>query len=145
MANFETRMRTNGFNVTDVDAFITEINKLHFPEPVMVDILDYDNGRIALYGGDLTHATSTMLVGNDNRMDVDVYVPGLIQEYMQDGEVVIATCVGYEKHRDVLGFSTLITKQKVLTVNAESAVKELAIRDRLIDVATADALRSNNN
>ncbi|WP_139368368.1 hypothetical protein [Evansella clarkii] len=128
MANYESRMRTSYFQVKNEEEFLETMNNLNLD----IKIVTEDKG-IVIYGSDFTYTTQEILADNGDYIgEKEIDVLDIIQSHLKDGETVLINSIGYEKMRYLHSTSVIITSKEILSVSAEEAVKELAVKQGLL-------------
>lgn len=144
MANYVSRMRTSYFDVNDASQFKEAIEP--FVKANHLEIIEND-GKFGLMGEEFTSLPSphNLLDENGDQVDQDdemVNVLELLQTFLPEDEVVLATLVGYEKMRYLVASSFIVTRSKLLEVHSDLAVKELAVQEGILTEEQAMALRA---
>lgn len=135
MSNHMSLMRTSYFNVTDPEAFKTEIDALEM-DGVKVEI--GEDQRVIVLGGrfDLVYITDPD--DEENVHEIDVFE--IIQKNLVDGEAVLVNGIGWEKLRYISASSTIITPAGIVYVDPQDAVRDLAVANKLLSNEQAQAL-----
>lgn len=142
MANYNAFIRTNYFTVTDEQRFRDLMAKCSCSEGA-VELFE---GSCANQFGFGCHGSLSGIPYHDGEDDdndieysMDDFLAGL-QALLPDGEAIILTEVGYEKLRYLIGIATVITNEKIASVELEAESFKLAAQ--LLDV---DNFSTTNN
>lgn len=119
MANYNCVIRTNYFHVKDENTFEEFLKKVSGD-----DFHIFREGDMFGFGcyGSIYGISEN---NEDDEDDYDAFLEGL-QKQIVDDEAIIITEAGYEKLRYVSGYATVITSQKISTINLEDKSIELA-------------------
>lgn len=144
MANYVSRMRTSYFDVNDASQFKEAIEP--FVKANHLEIIE-NEGKFGLMGEEFTSLPSPHILLDENGDQVDqddemVNVLELLQTFLPEDEVVIATLIGYEKMRYLVAASFIVTRSKLLEVHSDLAVKELAIQEGILTKEQANSLNA---
>lgn len=153
MANYESKMRTSCFEVESVENFEAEMKKYAFEDFQISKYPEISEQSIVLFGSDFSYAfydpgylesagLTTEKIIELEEENVNIFE--VIQQHLKPDSVVIINSIGSEKHRYVIGDSILITKDNMLFLNAEEAIKQLAVDKGLISQEQAISLHCSN-
>ena len=153
MANYESKMRTSCFEVENVENFEAEMKKYAFEDFEISKFPEVSDQSIVLLGSDFSDAfydfdyLESAGLTREERFELEeenVNVFEIIQQHLKPDGVVLINSIGSEKHRYVIGDSVLITKDNMLFLNAEEAIKQLAVDKGLISQEQAVSLHCSN-
>lgn len=139
MANYTSLMRTSHFRVKDLPKFKSEIEEYNLDITIEESFIR-PSGTIVITGSDFAAATVKQSVldamDEDEReeyRDEIFSMFEIIQNHLAEGESVLINSIGNEKFRYLVGESTIITRQDIVTVNMEDAVRKLALDEGLLN------------
>lgn len=121
MANYECVLRSNYFHVKDQEGFRSFMNTVSGDDMHLWEEKDEKDGS-TLFGFGCYGSINGAPDGENGDTTYEAFLKGL-QEYIVDKEAVIICEAGNEKLRYVIGFATVITRDKIETIS----INELAI------------------
>lgn len=114
MANYYGFGRTNTFAVKDIQALRARLG----PDFTVLDRSEEGPGRVSIFAddGDGTGFWSRWIYSeDDDNIDEhsyeepeELYVPDVIAEYLQDGQVAVFMHAGAEKQRYIVGYAVAV-------------------------------------
>lgn len=140
MANTITMMRTSYFKVKDESAFKNELNSL---DNFNAEFGTSENhpGKLCIFGEDFSFVQKEVFDEEGDYVDdIDVDVFEMIQSHLKDDEAVLVNSIAWEKFRFVDGNSAIITPIGVAYLNADQAVRDLAVEKGLLSKDAAAKL-----
>lgn len=132
MANYYANSRTNYFRVTDEARFAELFANLVGDEDEVHDFTRVDNGvTLHAFGsyGSIDYKKPMQNNSEEEDEDYDYDFDGFLaelQKILPDDEAFIYTECGHEKLRYITGFSIVVTKTKIESIDIRSGAVELA-------------------
>ena len=132
MANYCANSRTNYFRVTDEAKFAELFANLVGDEDEVHDFTKVEDGvTLHAFGsyGSIDYKKPMQNNGDEDDEDYDYDFDGFLaelQKILPDDEAFIYTECGHEKLRYITGFSIVVTKTKIKSVDIRSGAVELA-------------------
>lgn len=131
MANYCETCRTNYFRVTDEGRYQALFNDLTAEDEIH-DFTEIRDGVIWHAFGSYSFITFAYIdMDGEEEYDMGLFYDEL-QDILPDGEAFILMGAGYEKLRYVTGYTTIVTKDNIKTVNIKNEALKIA-RDLLKD------------
>ncbi len=134
MANYYGQGRTNTFAVRDVDALKSALADYE------IEVIDRDDSQVTLLANNEDGDFSVWTFDDDEDTEDSVFIPDMIAEFMQPGQIAVFVHSGWEKMRYMSAWGLAVHSDgRQIRISVDDiyaiAAKAFDVDPRLISVA----------